>query len=328
MSAYLESSFLERVRRAYRLAMSAKSDATGGPIWSPINTRRADVHAALVDERDDALREIFANPTKTDLYYGCDHLCRSLSGPISPKNFLESALSSGRARYAANQVKRLSVLLGEIGTHSVIEIGPGMGRVAFFAYSEGITNYATIDLPLGVVAQACFLARALGPDKIWFAGEAPDTASNRVKLFSDKQKPSGRYGVALNVDSMTEMPRWEAFTYARWIDQHASLFLSVNHPQHVFSVGELMAFAGLKRLHRSTAFDPEGYAAGIGYREEVFRATDAANSLAKLRWQAFRSFTGARERLRNYSKIFGIAAARQANEPTQNGGPSKELSHW
>lgn len=314
MSSYLESSFLERVRRAYQLAVAAKSSTLEGPIWFPINARRTDVHAALLDESDDALRKIFANPTTTDLYYGCDHLCRSASGPISPEDFLESALSSGRARFAANQAKRLSMLLDEVGKRSVIEIGPGMGRTAFFAYRAGITDYSTIDLPLGVVAQACFLGRALGPDKIWFAGEAPETASERIKLFFDGQKPGGRFGVVLNVDSMTEMPRHEAFSYARWIDRHASLFLSVNHPQHVFSVAELMAFAGLKPVRRSSPFDPEGYAAGIGYTEEIYSTRNGTNSLSALRWQAFRIFTGARARLQNPRRSIGPQPILPSNE--------------
>jgi hypothetical protein len=34
-----------------------------GPIWASIGARRADIHAALLAERDDVLRSIFANPT-------------------------------------------------------------------------------------------------------------------------------------------------------------------------------------------------------------------------------------------------------------------------
>lgn len=296
MPAYLEDSFLDRIRGAYRLALA--NTASTGPIWSPIDARRADINAALLDEKNDGLRAIFANPTTSDLYYGCDHLCRSRSDPIAPENFVEAALSSGRGRAAASHASRVAALCDQVGMRSVVEIGPGMGRAAFFAYCAGITDYTTVDLPLGIAAQACFLGRILGPDKLWFAGEAEQLARARIKLFSAGGKPNGRYGVALNVDSMTEMPGPEAFRYACWLGQHARLLLSINHAHNLFTVAELMAFAGMKCRERSAPLDVDGYVPDLGYREEVYTLDDVG--LASVRRQAFSFFLTARPRLRRY----------------------------
>jgi hypothetical protein len=60
--AYLDEEFLDRVRRAYRTALRVDLKATG-PIWSAIDARRADVHAALLDDTNTRLRQIFADPT-------------------------------------------------------------------------------------------------------------------------------------------------------------------------------------------------------------------------------------------------------------------------
>ena len=177
---YLDEKFLNRVRRAYRAAIAVSGDA--GQVWAPIDSRRNDVHSALLHHQNDALRTIFADPTATDLYYGCDNLCRSIT-QVEPALFVEAALASGRGRYAARKAEQMAALLAKGSVSSVVEIGPGMGRAAFFAYRLGIIDYSTIDLPLGIAAQACFLARVLGPDKLWFDGEASELATGKVKLF-------------------------------------------------------------------------------------------------------------------------------------------------
>jgi hypothetical protein len=309
MLAYLEDAFLDRVRRTYRLALTAAAGRPVGSIWSPIDARRADIHAALLDENNDGLREIFANPTATDLFYGCDGLCRSLGGQIAPEAFTEAAIAGGRGRFAAYQTECIAALLGEADASSVVEIGPGMGRVAFFAYSMGITDYTTIDLPLGIVAQTCFLSRALGPDKLWLAGEAEQFAAGRIKLFFAGQRPARRYAVALNVDSMTEMPSRDAFDYASWLNEHAQIFLSINHPKNAFTVAELMRFAGMKRARKSSLPPNEGYA-DVGYFEEVYLPKERPRSSAYTRREAFRIYVGLRQRLRYCAALMQSGVTR------------------
>lgn len=293
MPAYLDEEFLDRVRRAYRAA--AFNGEAAGPIWSSIDAHRTDIHAALVNDDNAQLREIFADPAKTDLYYGCDHLCRSLT-PVPPESFVQEALKSGRGHDAKRQADRVSALLDRTALRSVVEIGPGMGRVALFAYRAGVTDYTTIDLPLGMVAQACFLGRVLGPDKLWFDGEDSALSVERVRLHCVARLPVRHYGVAVNVDSMTEMPWREAFGYACWLGEHARLFFSINHGRHVFTVAELMAFAGMACCERSGAMDVEGYVPGLGYREEVYALQ--RSRLAGARREAFHIFISARYRAR------------------------------
>jgi hypothetical protein len=236
---YLSDQFLDRVRRSY-VPHAATCDA--GRAWSSINNRRHDIHVALLADSNLQLREIFADPARTDLYYGVDNLCRSI-GPVCQEDFTTAALTNFRAQvaeYLAQQLLAVSTSLDA----PVIEIGPGMGRVAYLAYSKGLKDYTTIDLPLGVVAQACFLARVLRPEQIWFQGESNEASTGRIKLLYADRFPQRRYSLALNVDSLPEMPAAVAFNYARWLSTHTDVFLSTNQEHlNVFTVSELIAFA-------------------------------------------------------------------------------------
>ena len=237
MQPFLSDPFLDRVRRAYALALDLGA-RTGGHTWKSIDARRADVHAALVKDGNAALREIFIDPTATDLYFGVDNLCRSHIGTLGGRSFLELALASPRATRGQYQALQLRNHLGSIGGTSAIEIGPGMGHCAFYAYRGGVEDYTTIDLPLGVVAQARFLAEALGPDKIWLDGER-ELVRGQIKLFSIARLPQRNFDAALNVDSMTEMSLTAALDYLAWINRHARLFISINHELNPFTVADI-----------------------------------------------------------------------------------------
>lgn len=264
MQPFLTDPFLDRVRRSYQLALTLGA-RTQGRLWKTIDARRRDVHAALIAEGNSALRDIFADPIATDLYFGTDNLCRSVIGPSNGRPFLELALESIRAGRAKYQLERLTASLATIGGQSVVEIGPGVGHCAFYAYRAGLTDYTTVDLPLGMVAQARFFAEALGPDKTWLDGDADIGAGDQIKLFSVARLPERRFDAALNVDSMTEMSLTAALDYMTWLNRHARLLLSMNHEMNPFTVASIAHYrlAG-KRLERHPV--PERN----GYFEEVF----------------------------------------------------------
>lgn len=258
MEPYLSDSFLDRVKAAYRRARQTGGRAKGRT-WQKIDARRRDVHEALLTDGNAALRSIFADPVATDLYFGMDNLCRSIIGSSNGEPFLRLAFQSVRAARAQYQAERLLAALALINGKSVVEIGPGMGHCAFCAFRAGVTDYATIDLPLGMVAQARFLGEALGPDRIWMAGE-PNGIANRISLYSIPDVPRRKFDLVLNVDSMTEMSLLAALNYITWINRHSRLFLSMNHEVNPFTVASI-AHCGLtgKRLDRRPVPDRDGY---------------------------------------------------------------------
>lgn len=265
VEACLSDAFLDRTRRAYRRALDAGARPRGR-IWRKIDAHRRSIHEALLAEGNNALRAIFADPVATDLYFGTDNLCRSILGSSNGRPFLELALESTRATYARHQLNHLQAALASVNGTSVVEIGPGVGHCAFLAHRAGI-DYTTIDLPLGMVAQACFLGRGVGPENIWMDGDPEPAAHNQIKLLSGARLPSRQFDVALNVDSMTEMSLSAALDYVAWINSHARLFVSMNHEINAFTISDVAerCLAG-RRLERRRM--PQR---GLHYVQETFR---------------------------------------------------------
>jgi hypothetical protein len=139
-------------------------------------------------------------------------------------------LASGRALWAIYQTARLRQIID--GRRNVLEIGPGMARVGYYAGRAGL-RYTTVDLPLGIVAQACFLAATLGPDAIWLPGDDPADADDKIRLLSPAmlRDRDEQFDVILNADSYVELGWPEALRYGFWLKRHARFFLSINHIQ-------------------------------------------------------------------------------------------------
>jgi hypothetical protein len=204
----------------------------------------------------------------------------------------ERGLASERAIAAIYQAALLLKFSGGSSqTRSVVEIGPGMGRTAYYSYRAGFTDYTTIDLPMGVVAQACFLAAALGPDAIWLPGEDPRLMDGRIKLLH--YKPDRTFDIAINVDSLPEMDLSSAFDYVMWINTHARQFISINHEQNPFTVAQLGAACLRPPATRSS------HPMRQGYFEEIFDiAQPRSNSGARARLKA----SLLQKRLANWAK--------------------------
>ena len=69
---YLGDPFLDRVKRAYRIAMR-KQDPSELSV-GPNHEYAGPIHTALMTDNNDALRSIFIDPYQSDLYYGMDQL--------------------------------------------------------------------------------------------------------------------------------------------------------------------------------------------------------------------------------------------------------------
>jgi hypothetical protein len=335
-STCLSDQFLDRVRRSYKLSTRVEALAHDS-IWLGIGALQAPIHAALMAPDNGGLREIFANPVSSDLYYGVDNLAHTLmvgrdlpelekggaansrdqlihlaeamgllrwlppgaehtlSG-CDPSSDIEDVLlklserigfdikfpnpfsgelgirtsrglASYRAIHALYQTYRISQELNAKTNRSVLEIGPGMGRTAYYASQAGLRDYTTIDLPLGVAAQACFLSATLGPDAIWMIGDNPADADTKIRLLPNTfPLPEKDFGLVLNVDSMTEMDAASIPVYAGWIASHAETFLSINHEANTSTIADLG-----RRFFSSAATTRAPYWMRIGYVEETFR---------------------------------------------------------
>jgi hypothetical protein len=158
----------------------------------------------------------------------------------------------------------------------VLEIGPGLGRTIHFLHQAGFRNLTTIDLPMGLVAQACFLGGVLGPDAIWLSGDPPHLSHGRIQLLSRRTDAQRPFDLALNVDSLTEMGA-ESEEWANWVTKNARIFLSINHEANKPTVANIG-----KRHFASARVQRSPWWLRSGYVEEIFRFDPIRQILARV----------------------------------------------
>ena len=106
---YLSDAFLGRVKRSYRLAME-RVPGGEGTIWPQIDLLRRPVHEALMAAENSELRNMFADPITTDLFYGVDNLASTIEGTLAAIPGIDVALPE----QARDQITRLAEALGVI----------------------------------------------------------------------------------------------------------------------------------------------------------------------------------------------------------------------
>jgi hypothetical protein len=198
----------------------------------------------------------------------------SISLPIRPVQHAFHGITARggviteRMIHAAYCAYRVAQLLADTPNPRVLEIGAGLGYTAYYAAQLGVGSYEIVDLPLTNVAQAYFLGRSLGPDRIVLEGEGrPADMSDGVTIRTPRAilEPRAPVDLVMNVDSLTEVGVAQASRYADWILEIAPLFLSINHEANAYRVLDLFTARGA-RIERFP------YWLRVGYVEEIIRA--------------------------------------------------------
>lgn len=161
------------------------------------------------------------------------------------------------ALFQANLVKQ--TLHDTLAGKSILEIGAGLGRTAYYASLFGICKYTIIDLPLTNVAQAYFLGRTLGPHKISLFGE-PETGPVRILPPQAFFGSTSCYDIALNADLLTQMSRETAEQYLSNLSTRTKILFSINHEFNPFTVQELCSAHRGWKVERYPYWLRKGYA--------------------------------------------------------------------
>lgn len=143
-----------------------------------------------------------------------------------------------RSLQAVYQAWRIAQISADQPGFSVMEIGAGLGRTAYFAKAFGITNYTIIDIPLTNAAQASFLGRTLGPSQLCLYGES-SSAPLRILPPIAINSLNERFDLIVNVDSLTEMSPDIARGYWDFSLKNTNAFLSINHEVNELTVRSL-----------------------------------------------------------------------------------------
>ena len=172
-------------------------------------------------------------------------------------------VASYRAIQALYQAYRTKLLLADRPDAKVLEIGPGLGRSAYYCVKAGIKNYTVIDIPFSNVSQAFFLGLTLGEDQVALRGE-DRVAPVRILTPNDFVGGNEHYDLIVNFDSLTEIDEATQRSYMNEIIARADVFLSVNHEFNTRSVREWIA-----ELLPDTRASRYPYWLRNGYVEEV-----------------------------------------------------------
>lgn len=165
-----------------------------------------------------------------------------------------------RAVHAIYQAWRAFEAVDRDQTAKVLEIGPGLGRGAYYARAFGLSNYALIDLPMTNAAQGYYLGRICGEDHVRLYGE-PASELPSFSILPPHEFLEGRepYDLILNVDSMTEMGLPTASRYWQQIKFRTRKFLSINHEANEFRVADFLTEVPRSKRTRHPSWLRKGY---------------------------------------------------------------------
>lgn len=177
--------------------------------------------------------------------------------------YTSRGVASYRAIQALYQAWRVSSLVRDRQA-SILEIGGGLGRTAYYANKFGLDNYAMVDLPMTCVAQGYFLGATLGADAVSLYRESRQ--DGQIAIYPPEQffKRDDHFDFVINVDSLTEMARQTAADYLNALRKRTPLFLSINHEANSETVSKLARALDLSPASRVP------YWMRRGYVEELF----------------------------------------------------------
>jgi hypothetical protein len=153
----------------------------------------------------------------------------------------ERGIAGFRAAQSLYQAYRIKALLAGVQNPAILEIGGGTGRTAYYCNKMGLKNYTIVDLPFTAISQGYFLGRTLGDDAVIVDGESAKAKSNMVKLLTPDSFLGGRskFDLAVNFDSLTEMPTPIGERYWKEIKSRARMLLSINHESNEETMTEI-----------------------------------------------------------------------------------------
>ncbi len=124
---------------------------------------------------------------------------------------------------------------------NICEIGPGLGRTAFFANKLGANKYTLVDIPISSLCQGYFLGRALPSENFSFSNESEIESGIKFCQPNDFLNNNEKYDVIFNSDSITEIGENVANSYLKSFIGKTNLFMSINHEGNEFRVRDLAA---------------------------------------------------------------------------------------
>ena len=169
-----------------------------------------------------------------------------------------------------------------MGNSSILEIGAGTGRTAYYASKFGIKDITILDLPYVCILSGYYLIKALPNEDVVLYGENPHDETPSIKIlpyWCIQEIPDQTLDLTLNQDSFPEINYNTVMEYLSQIHRTTKhYFLSINQEGECQQTGpdrlqlvvpQLMNKLGnaYKRIYRFPYWEREGYI------EELYKVT-------------------------------------------------------
>jgi hypothetical protein len=146
---------------------------------------------------------------------------------------------SSRMVYALYYVYNITKCFDDYKNISVLEIGAGTGRTAYYAYKFGFKNYSIIDIISTGIVQAHYNFNVLGLENVCLYDEIDNNSFLKIIPSTKLNDLNDKYDIVVNFDGLTEYGLDIATNYFNKIMNITNKFLSINHTSNQYSIQDL-----------------------------------------------------------------------------------------
>ena len=161
--------------------------------------------------------------------------------------------------YQAYKIKKIFI---KNNYESILEIGGGLGRTAYYCNKFGIKNYTITDLFVPRICQLNYLSRVLNEKIVLYENELDDQNSqNFIKVISPEFlfKNNNKFDLIFNSDSLTEIDHLNQNKYSNFISNNSNFFYSINHESNKRTINDLFENKVIKEYEKNLYWLRKGY---------------------------------------------------------------------
>lgn len=209
----------------------------------------------------------FSKPSIDDLL---DQIEKKLQIQLNFKNVFpgeegiktKRGIISNREIQAIYQAYKIKEIFIKNNYESILEIGGGLGRTAYYCNKFGIKNYTITDLMVPRICQLNYLSRVLNEKIVLYENELHNQNSqNCIKIISPEFlfKHNNKFDLIFNSDSLTEIDHLNQKKYSSFISNNCNLFYSINHESNEKTVNNLFINTEIKEYEKNMYWLRKGY---------------------------------------------------------------------
>jgi hypothetical protein len=182
---------------------------------------------------------------------------------------------SSRMVYALLYVWNIKQNIDNVKNASILEIGAGCGRTAYFAYKFGFKKYSIIDIISTNIVQYHFCYNILGKDKVSLGyNNSNDGKFLHILNNGEYESINEQYDIICNFDGLTEYGINNATDYFNKFCLLTKKVLSINHTTNEYTFTDLYRSKENIKLISKEKYDYRIDMGNLEYYKEIIEFTD------------------------------------------------------